>query len=529
MINMMYLVLITLLALNVSNEVLKAFHLFEVGFNQSRNDFQANITNRLAVLGQESQNQPVLRPYYERALKAHQISDEFVQYIDDVINDLEELTGGRKDREEASIISTIKTELVQADNMERHANYFLVDNSAGTKGWRAKLLEQRINETRLNLVQLLKPDEPKITVKQGVMQELDSRSPLRAELRAEDQGDFESWSGKYLERTPLAAVMSLLTKMQSDARSLESSVIDELARGKVVYHPIEKLVPVVSAPSSAILLGEEYTAEVFLAAKTAGWENNSYELEGGKELTTENGVGLYSEKPNTIGIRQIKGVIRVNSRDGDQLYPFKTEYQVFNGQAAISADAMNILYIGVKNPITIAVPGVNPQNVIVNISSGNLARQEGNKYIANVSNTGQSIITVSARLSNGTTKLMGRSVYRVRNLPKPEAIWGVISNTKLSIPKQVLLTQNNIIANMGEDFAFGGNEVKYLVERFRFVYVPKRNGNPEVIDVTGSAITQGLKNIIQSAKTGDQIIIANVVAIGPDGRRRLNTITFTIS
>jgi len=35
MINMMYLVLIALLALNISNEILKAFHLMEVSFSKA--------------------------------------------------------------------------------------------------------------------------------------------------------------------------------------------------------------------------------------------------------------------------------------------------------------------------------------------------------------------------------------------------------------------------------------------------------------------------------------------------------------
>ena len=41
MINMMYLVLMALLALNVSNEVLKAFHLLEISFDQNKNNLQS--------------------------------------------------------------------------------------------------------------------------------------------------------------------------------------------------------------------------------------------------------------------------------------------------------------------------------------------------------------------------------------------------------------------------------------------------------------------------------------------------------
>lgn len=525
----MYLVLMALLALNVSNEILKSFHLFEVSFSQSRKSIQANITDRLMAFEQESKNQPVLIPYFKRATEAHQVTDEFVSYIDDVIRELEELNGGRKEAdEEGRAESDDKTELVQADNMERHAHYFLVDKSTGTAGWRGKQLEDRINSTRKKLVDLLKSNGKEVELKEGLSLELEQTSALRAELAEADQNHYNSWAEKYMENSPLAAVISLLTKIQSDARSLEMQVIDELAQGKIDPVPIEELVPVVRAKSSAILLGEEYKAEVFLAARTAGSENNLYEMENGNTLSIENGVGQFSVRPTSPGSRQFKGVIRVKGRSGEEVYPFESEYQVFNGQAAISADAMNILYIGVDNPITIAVPGISPKDVLVSISNGTLTHANGNNYVAKVTSSGRSTISVSARLSNGTTRLMGRSEYRVRNLPKPEATWGSVNNTSLTVPKELLLTQRYILANMGEDFAFDGKGVNYSIEQFRFIFIPKRQGNTAVLDKRGGSIDKQLQDIVMGAKKGDQIIVAEIIARGPDGRKRLNTITFTI-
>ena len=59
MINMMYLVLTALLALNVSKEILKAFHLMEVSFNKANDNVDKKNQNILAALQQQAENRKV--------------------------------------------------------------------------------------------------------------------------------------------------------------------------------------------------------------------------------------------------------------------------------------------------------------------------------------------------------------------------------------------------------------------------------------------------------------------------------------
>ncbi|MCB0734390.1 MAG: gliding motility protein GldM [Flavobacteriales bacterium] len=527
MINMMYLVLMALLALNVSNEILKAFHLFEVSFNQAKNNLSSKIDLQLASLQKESANQPTLKPYYERAQKAHEITDGFVAYIDEIITELEEATDGRKDPEDGETVKDkYETELKQADNMEKHANYFLVDKTGGAPGWKAKELEDKINNTRLELAKLLKPDTPRVDIRVGAMEEIEKSSGLRAELHEADQKKYGSWAFKYLEHSPLAAVVTLLTKMQSDARAMEGLIIDELSKGQTTEFTIEELIPVVKTKSSAVLVGEDYEAEIFLAARTAGSENNTFELNGGGELEKVDGVGMYRARASSQGTHSFSGVIKVKTKEGDKPYPFTAEYQVFAGNAAISADAMNVLYIGVENPISIAVPGVSPNDVTATISSGSLQKKGGNNYVAKVTQSGKATISVSAKLSNGTSRNMGRTEYKVRRLPKPEARWGAIENNGLPVPKAALLAQNALFASMGEGFAFDG--VNYRIVSYQFVFDPRRQGDPFVKKVNGPVIDGQIKGILQRASQGDRVIVDMIRAQGPDGVRNLSPIAIMV-
>ncbi|MBI1305804.1 MAG: gliding motility protein GldM [Bacteroidetes bacterium] len=530
MINMMYLVLMALLALNVSNEILKSFHLFEVSFNKAKENLSSKINLQLKALQKESANQPVMLPYFNRAQDAKKIADEFVSYIDGIIKELEDETDGRKDPEDGhKVEKRYETELKQADNMEKHANYFLVDNADGKKekGYRGKELEDKINNTRIALAKLLTPDTPRIDIKPTAMKQLEESSGLRAELTEEEKRHYGTWSAKYLEHSPLAAVVTLLTKMQSDARTMEGLIIDELSKGKADDIVIEELIPVVKTKSSAVLVGEDYEAEVFLAARTAGSENNEFILQGGGTLEKSNGVGKYVARASSQGTHSFGGVIKVKSKSGDKEYPFTAEYQVFQGQAAISADAMNVLYIGVDNPISIAVPGVNPADVHPSISGGGgtLAKGSGNSYVAKVSQPGTATISVSAKLGNGSTRQMGQSVYKVRRLPKPEAQWGAIENNGLPVPKQALVAQSQIIASMGAGFAFEG--INYRVTEYQFVFAP-RMGQPFVKKCSGPVIDQQVKGIVMKAQKGDRIIVDMIRAAGPDGVRPLSPIAIVV-
>ena len=78
MINMMYLVLTALLALNVSKEILKSFHLMEVSFNKAKENLDSKIDMQMTSLEKQSSEDPSLKPYYGRAQEAKKITDEFV-------------------------------------------------------------------------------------------------------------------------------------------------------------------------------------------------------------------------------------------------------------------------------------------------------------------------------------------------------------------------------------------------------------------------------------------------------------------
>ena len=89
--------------------------------------------------------------------------------------------------------------------------------------------------------------------------------------------------------------------------------------------------------------------------------------------------------------------------------------------AAVSADQMNVFYAGIPNPVTAAAAGISPNDIIISITgAGSSITGSGGKYIVNCTETGECLITVSAKTNKGV-KAQGPPIkFRVKPLPKPE-------------------------------------------------------------------------------------------------------------
>jgi len=77
-----------------------------------------------------------------------------------------------------------------------------------------------------------------------------------------------------------------------------------------------------------------------------------------------------------------------------------------------------------------------------------------------------------------------------------------------------------------KDFVY---DVRYKIVSYDFIIQKK---NKEIFSVSnnkGSLITGKIKNLISNSKTKDVVFFQNIVAVGPDGKRRkLNPIVLTI-
>jgi len=183
---------------------------------------------------------------------------------------------------------------------------------------------------------------------------------------------------------------------------------------------------------------------------------------------------------------------------------------------AVAPTKMNVLYIGVDNPVEISVSEQKPEDLKVTIDNGAIQGSAG-KYIVNPGKPGKAIITVYAKGIK-----VKETEFRVKSVPDPVA---KVAGIKIggAITKSYLLEQSEIYAEL-ENFDF---DLGFTIVEFTVSGVDSGN-NAQATSYTNK-FTKEQKSIIEKKQIGRKIYIENIKAKGPDGTiRQLGSIALTI-
>ncbi|HPB02614.1 MAG TPA: GldM family protein, partial [Bacteroidales bacterium] len=187
----------------------------------------------------------------------------------------------------------------------------------------------------------------------------------------------------------------------------------------------------------------------------------------------------------------------------------------------VSADKMNVFYIGVDNPVTISVPGVANEKVRASISNGSLSPTGGGHYNVRVTGGAEAVINVSADM-DGSSRPMGSTKFRVKPIPTP--IPKVANKISGNFTKAEILGSPYVLAVL-ENFDF---DLRYNVISFKFTY---KNPAGDLIDIPGQGymLNQQMKNLIQNSRRGDRFWVEDIIAAGPTGNKQIGSVTIRIT
>ncbi len=502
MINMMYLVLTALLALNVSAEILRAFHLVEVSMEKAG----ANIDKKNADILKSIDSYVANNPSDEKgknaqvqAAKCDKTSKAALKYLGDLKTLL--VDGVDKDGKPNAKHSGRKEgkqdeEVEDASNMEKHANLFIIQGKGAE-------LKNNVNKWRTDMISVLSPDLQKLI-----------KSDLNTDV---SKGSTQTWESELFEHTPLAAVITLLTKTENDVKNTEAQVLDELKKDltkvNIVVDQFEaKVIP---NKGTYIIAGGKYEADIFLAASSS---RSTFDLSvNGANVNVESGIGKYTASASGQGLKKYKGVITQKQIDGtDKKYEFESEYFVTQPLAVVSATKMNVIYRAIPNPISVSVPGFDASQVMVSTSVGSLspAGQNGMYNImvqpTDVNKTLK--INVSVK-SDGATKQMGEMEFRLKNIPKPNPQLGSIEASGETDPAKI--KGGNAVFTILKDFAFEG--IKYDVKSFKIIYQPVTGPAQFEFVNAGNLVPPRMRAFLQNVRKGDKVIVIDIKAQGPQG------------
>ncbi|MDA3816816.1 MAG: gliding motility protein GldM [Prolixibacteraceae bacterium] len=532
MINMMYLVLTAMLALNVAAETLYAFKIVDsslmktyMSFTDKNQSLMANFNSAYEL------NQGKVRSWRNMAQDVHAKSDSLINYIIDTkemlalaVNASPKEADEEIDEDFPYIVTNNNDTLIieRQDDLNASPEVMLTRKQG-------KNLQNQINSYKADLIEIV-GDYPALV--KNIHSSLDVNDPVKGDL--EQRETYRTWAQQYFEATPVIAAITLLSKIQIDVRNAESAVLRHL------YNQIDAssfkftgLKATVIPEASYIFQGQEYKARIFLSAEDSTQELEVFMDGQNQPLPIENGDAVFSMKPNEAGEYSYNGEIRYRNPDGEGFgtKPFSLDFKVARPAVTVSPTKMNVLYRDLQNPVSISVPGVPLSNITPICTNGTIYKDEslseGNWIVEpeelDYDGTNTRII-VNAEL-NGEMKEMGEMVFRVKRVPDPVA--QVASMTSGNIGQERLALQNGVIADL-EDFDF---DLSFEVTSFD-MSVPTSGGYTTTLQSNSWTFTAEQRRLLNSLGTGDRVSFENIKARiegdENDQERQLSPVILTI-
>ena len=434
-----------------------------------------------------------MREWYEKAKYVKDISDSLYN----MAQELKEAIVKEADGPEGDLSNIKNKEDLEA------ASHVMLAPGVG----RGKALFNAVNSYRERILQ---------QVTDPVQKEIIA-SNLSTEVPKSNKSVGKNWQEYMFEQMPVAAAVTMLSKLQSDIRYAEGEVLHSLVANVGVKDiRVNKLDAFVVPDKTTLYPGERLTANIIMAAVDTTQQPEIYV--NGTRINSSNGT--YSFTAGGVGEHTFGGYILMRNAEGNVIRrDFKQKYNVIQppSGATIAADLMNVLYAGFQNPISVTCSGI-PQNAIsLSMSGGTLTSQGNGHYIAVPSAVGQDVTFTVTGTDRGQSHTMGSATFHVRKLPDPTAYISLGTDRFKGgrMAKASLMGISNLRAAIDD----GLLDIEFHVVSFETIFYDNM-GNAVPMSSAGSSFTEKQKDAFRKLARNKRFYITNVTATGPDGITR---------
>ena len=493
MIGMMYLVLTALLALQVSNQILQKFVLINDGMERTSRNFiskNQSTVNSIKATVEEQGNNPRDVPKVGASAEVRAATSEIYTYLEDLKQELI-ATSTAKNDEGNFVNSALK-------NTEITGNMFA--NAGRGEELRAKLNAYPVQVSEI----LSKVGITGVTFKPLALDAND------IEIFANDRDvRGKSFVNLNFVKSPVGAVMALLSQFQNEVLNIESESLSQIANTLgSFYFKADILEGKIAAVSNVVAAGTKFQADMFIASASSSAAPTM--TLGGRAVPVENGFGKveftvppassYDDKG--LSRQMLTGSIVTNVGGEDQVIPVEYEYFVAQPVIKVSSEVVQQLYADCANELLIEVPALgNTYSPEFNVNNGQSIK--GNKPgQITVIPGGSGKVTIG--VNSGGNKI-GDVAFDIKPVPLP-TIKALASNgTELdgsqahainvfSGMKVAAVAEPTFARTMSKDsnFEVTGGELILLRSEVPRATVP---------------IGSGMRSLLESARAGDDIVI----------------------
>ena len=506
MINMMYLVLTALLALNVSAEILNAFKtvdrslMIASGVAEQKNQ---EIFKSFKAKLEDPTSREKAAIWEPKAQQAKKISDELYNYIETLKSEL---------KKESGLKTVDGKEEFKEDDLDAGTR-LLVQRAPEGKGKGKELFEK----LKAYKDQLLSIDpEMKKEIEVGLPLDL-TIPPTSSEAGKSD------WSYAYFHMTPTIAAITILSKFQNDVRNSESKAVEfchkQIGQVEIIYDQFQAFA---GTNTQYLMPGEELviTAGIGAFSKAA---QPSVSIDGANVSLNAEGTAEYKTRVggSGAGIKRVR--ISYAKPDGTTAVVEKEiKYTVgIPAGLTVSTDKTRVFYKGLENPLSVTGGGGDEKvNVSIEGAGASLRKAGPGQYIVTCTQLG----TVNVVANDG--KNIQRIAIPVKRVPDPIVIVG--GSAGGAMPANVFRVQSGAIAEL-RDFVFEG--VAYKVMSFMLICTGKGFDEPEFAEVNSASFKDAAAQaLIRRCQAGSTVTIGEIKVLEPGGgsRKLDQNITFIL-
>jgi gliding motility-associated protein GldM len=521
MINMMYLVLTALLALNVSAEILNAFKTV----NNSISTSNAVVTGKNSLTYaafqsalNDNQTKANAQIWAPKAAQIQVLSTAMYNTID-----------GMK----AHLIQESQPEIKDGKPVFNDANLDAATRVFDKNG-EGKILFDSLTIYKQQMLAVLNPNDPAFANNPIMQKEIaKARADFARELPLDlsvpksqtgavpSADTVKDWVTNYFHMTPTIAAITILSKFQNDVKNSESQMIDycykQIGSVKVVFDKFEAFA---GTNANYLMPGDKLDITAGIGAFSAAAKPTI--TVGGNTLPLNaDGVADYTTTVSGTGEHTVDVKIAYFKPDGSPAVATKTvKYTVgMPSGASIFLEKMNVVYIGVPNPMTISGGTVGAEKVHVSFESpgASITKTSGDHYEARATTPGISKIVVTANGKNFEFPI------RVKNLPLPAGFIGAKKGGAISSAEFKAI--GGLIARL-EDSDF---EAPFKVISYKIGAIGGGISSYNEAGNEGNRWSGNAASIVSRATPGTQIFFDQIRVVGPDGKQReINPMVFSL-
>ena len=477
MINIMYLVLTAILALNVSAEVIEAFKTVDKSLVNSNTNIEASnstLFKSLAAKLSDPTSKANAEKWAPKADQAKKLSAEMMAYIDGLKKELKTSSG---------LTVEDGVEKYKEDDLNATSRIFDTDK-------KGKQLDDKLKAYRTAMLNI----DPEI------------KAAFEKNLPVEVVEGKDATTPNF-RMMPTVAAITLLSKWQNNIKNAENQVVtfahNKIGEVKVIY---DKFAAIVGQSSNYVMPGEKVIIKAGVGAYSTAAQPVISINGAGVAVNTEG----FAEKEFTAeggGERSVAVVVNYTKPDGTKAsLPYTIKYTVGTpGGAAVMLDKMNVFYIGVDNPVTIGSP-TGWDKTSVSMSGGTISSGTSNRTVR-VSSVGKATITVTAN---------GKSIsfdFRVKKIPDPVF---KVGSGKIRMASVEFKNQQFCRAEL-EQFDF---DLKFNVVGATVYFSGANFPNVTTRSISSNSLAS-LQAEMQKCGPGSVISFDNIKVAGPDGTRSI--------